>query len=142
MVVDASGLSLKRALEAGVYLVKPSLSEFRELIGNPMNNETDCVSACRSLIDDGRVEMVALTLGDQGALLVSREQALRAQALAIKPVSVVGAGDSFLGAMIWSLSSGQSIEVCISIRRCSWISDIDDAGDRAVSKRGCRTSSE
>ena len=111
MVVDASGLSLKRALEAGVYLVKPSLSEFRELIGNPMNNETDCVSACRSLIDDGRVEMVALTLGDQGALLVSREQALRAQALAIKPVSVVGAGDSFLGAMIWSLSSGQSIEV-------------------------------
>src|SRR6185437_3104563 len=70
MVVDASGLSLKRALEAGVDLVKPSLSEFRELIGNPMNNETDCVGACRGLIDDGRVEMVALTLGDQGALLV------------------------------------------------------------------------
>lgn len=111
MVVDSSGLSLKHALEAGVYLVKPSLSELGELIGNPLNNETDYVSACRSLIDHGRAEMVALTLGDQGALLVCRDQALRAQALAIEPVSVVGAGDSFLGAMIWSLSSGQPIEV-------------------------------
>jgi 6-phosphofructokinase 2 len=111
MVVDASGVSLKRALEAGVYLVKPSLSEFRELISKAVNNEADCVNGCRSLIDDGRTEIVALTLGDQGALLVSREQTLRAQALAIKPVSVIGAGDSFLGAMIWGLSSGQSIDV-------------------------------
>ena len=44
--------------------------------------------------------MVALTLGDQGALLVARDQVLRAKAVPIKPVSVVGAGDSFLGAMI------------------------------------------
>ena len=27
----------------------------------------------------------------------------------IKPVSVVGAGDSFLGAMIWSLASGHAL---------------------------------
>ena len=54
--------------------------------------------------------MVALTLGDQGALLVTRDQVLRAQAIPIKPVSVVGAGDSFLGAMIWSLASGHSVE--------------------------------
>jgi 6-phosphofructokinase 2 len=111
MVVDASGVPLKRALEAGVYLVKPSLSELRELIGKPLNSELECVSACRSLIDDQRAEIVALTLGDQGALLVTREQALSARSLAIKPVSVVGAGDSFLAAMIWSLSSGRPIEI-------------------------------
>lgn len=111
VVVDASGIPLKRALQAGVYLVKPSLSEFRELIGKPVDTEADCVKACRSLIDDGRAEMVALTLGDHGALLVSRDQALSAQALAIKPISVVGAGDAFLGALIWSLSSGRPIDV-------------------------------
>jgi 6-phosphofructokinase 2 len=28
----------------------------------------------------------------------------------VEPVSAVGAGDSFLGAMIWSLAAGQGIE--------------------------------
>ena len=34
---------------------------------------------------------------------------MRASALAIKPVSTVGAGDSFLGAMVWALASGQEL---------------------------------
>ena len=54
--------------------------------------------------------MVALTLGDQGALLVTKDQILRGQAAPIAPVSVVGAGDSFLGAMISSLASGHPLE--------------------------------
>jgi len=110
MIVDTSGPPLKAALEAGVYIVKPSLREFRELMVAPLESERDQVTACRSLIESGRAEMVALTLGDQGALLVARDQVLRAQAVPIKPVSVVGAGDSFLGAMICSLASGHSIE--------------------------------
>jgi 6-phosphofructokinase 2 len=110
IVVDASGVALKCALEAGVYLLKPSLREFKELTGKPVESQRDWIVACRSLIDDGRAEMVALTLGDEGALLVGRDHALRAQALPIKPVSVVGAGDSFLGGIIWSLTSGHSIE--------------------------------
>jgi 6-phosphofructokinase 2 len=57
--------------------------------------------------------MVALTLGDEGALLVGRDNTLRAQALPLKPVSVVGAGDSFLGGLIWSLTSGHAIETAL-----------------------------
>jgi 6-phosphofructokinase 2 len=35
---------------------------------------------------------------------------LRGQAVPVKPISVVGAGDSFLGAMIWSLACGHPTE--------------------------------
>jgi 6-phosphofructokinase 2 len=35
---------------------------------------------------------------------------LRARALPIEPKSVVGAGDSFLGAMIWALTSGHTLD--------------------------------
>ena len=109
LVIDTSGPPLKSALEAGVYIVKPSLREFKELTAAPLENEHDRVSACRDLIAAGKAEIVALTLGDQGALLVTRDQALRGQAAPITPVSVVGAGDSFLGAMIWSLASGHPL---------------------------------
>lgn len=113
IVVDFSGAALKCALEAGVYLVKPSLRELKELTGKPMESESDWIIACRSLIDDRRTEMVALTLGDQGSLLVSRDRILRAHALPIEPVSVVGAGDSFLGGMIESLTSGHAVETAL-----------------------------
>lgn len=110
IVVDSSGTPLRVALEVGVYLIKPSLNEFRALIGGPLETEQERVRACRALVAAGQAEIVALTLGDQGGLVVTRDQVLRAAALNIKPVSVVGAGDSFLGAMIWSLTAGHSLE--------------------------------
>jgi 6-phosphofructokinase 2 len=54
--------------------------------------------------------VIALTLGDEGALLVSRSGIFRAPALPINAASTVGAGDSFLGAMVWALSSGRDLE--------------------------------
>jgi len=113
IVVDSSGPPLRAALEAGVYLIKPSLNEFRLLMGEPLESEADWIEASRTLVERGKTEAVALTLGDQGALVVTRDQVLRAPALPIKPVSVVGAGDSFLGAMIWSLASGHGMETAL-----------------------------
>jgi 6-phosphofructokinase 2 len=110
MIVDTSGPALKEALEAGVYLVKPSLREFSELLSAPLQSERDWITGCRSLVESRRAEMVALTLGDQGALLVTSHQVLRGRAVPIKPISIVGAGDSFLGAMIWSLTCGHPVE--------------------------------
>ena len=109
-IIDTSGPPLKAALQAGVYLIKPSLREFKLLMGESLESQADRIKACRSLIDSGQVEIVTLTLGEQGALLVTRDQVLRARALPIKLVSVVGAGDSFLGAMVWSLACGHAIE--------------------------------
>jgi 6-phosphofructokinase 2 len=110
MVVDSSGAALKWALEAGVYLVKLSASELSELFGVPFDIRADQIKACRALIEQERAEVVALTLAEQGAILMTRERVLRARALPIEPRSVVGAGDSFLGAMIWALTCGHTLD--------------------------------
>jgi 6-phosphofructokinase 2 len=110
LIVDTSGLPLQRALEAGVYLIKPNLREMRELLGAPMDREHDCIAACRRLVKEGRAEVVALTLGHYGAMLVTRDVALRADPVPIKPVSTVGAGDSFLGALVARLAAGRDME--------------------------------
>ena len=110
VAVDTSGLPLRRALDAGVYLIKPNLREMRELAGAALDCDDDCVAAARALVKQGRTEVVALTLGHYGAMLVTREYVLRADAVPIKPVSTVGAGDSFLGAMVARLASGHDLE--------------------------------
>jgi 6-phosphofructokinase 2 len=79
-------------------------------VGEPLARETDCFAASRALVEQGRVAVVALTLGHQGALLVTRDLVLRADAVAIKPVSTVGAGDSFLAALVMRLAAGHDLE--------------------------------
>jgi 6-phosphofructokinase 2 len=54
--------------------------------------------------------MVALTLGEDGAMLVTAERAWRAAPLAVEMASAVGAGDSFLGGMVAALAAGSPME--------------------------------
>ena len=109
LALDTSGAALKAALTGRVYLIKPSLGEMRELTGAPLDDAAARVRACRDLVDRGQVEIVALSLGAEGAMLVTADSAWAAPALDIVPVSTVGAGDSFLGAMVWALASGEAL---------------------------------
>ncbi|MBI2734887.1 MAG: 1-phosphofructokinase family hexose kinase [Aquabacterium sp.] len=110
MVLDTSGPALRAALQAGsIHLVKPSLRELRELTGLPLNDEADWRAAARALITQGQTDIVALSLGEDGALLVSATQAWRAQALRVEVASTIGAGDSFLAALVCALSLSQDL---------------------------------
>ena len=58
----------------------------------------------------GGAEIVALTLGADGAVLASREGVLRLASPPIHARSAVGTGDAFLGAMVWALANGRKID--------------------------------
>jgi 6-phosphofructokinase 2 len=110
MVLDSSGAALGAALKEGVMLIKPNQTELRDFLGKRLDSEDDCIAACRELIADGRTQVVALTLGADGALLVTAKRAWRAAPVKIEVASTVGAGDSFLGGMMAALAAGASIE--------------------------------
>ena len=109
-VVDASGPALKAAVDEGAYLIKPNVRELEEYIGEPLEGLQTWIDASRRLVTTQRADIVALTLGHRGALLVTENRGWFAQPLSVKIVGTVGAGDSFLGAMIWALASGRELE--------------------------------
>jgi 6-phosphofructokinase 2 len=109
VVLDSSGAALREGLRAGVFMVKPNLLELSELMGRSLDTPAQWLSAARRLIDNGQAEVVALSLGARGALLVTVDQAWNAPALPITVSSSVGAGDSFVGAMVWALHHGQPL---------------------------------
>lgn len=102
-LLDSSGPPLRAALEAGVFLVKPSLGELRELAGRSLASETEWREAARDIVRKGQAQVVILTLGSQGALLVSEEAVMHAPALPVTVRSAIGAGDSLVGALVWAL---------------------------------------
>ena len=109
-VIDTSGAALAAVLDEGVTLIKPNLVELMDLVRAPLDRDEDRIAACRKLTAGGRVEIVALTLGEQGSLLVTADHAWRALPLDIETVSTVGAGDSFLGGLVSALAGGKSLE--------------------------------
>ena len=106
MIVDTSGAPLAVAVAEGIDIIKPNLRELGELVGMPLGNSEEWKEAARRLVMAGRVAIVALTLGHRGAVLITRNEFLHAPPIPITPVSTVGAGDSFLGAMVWRLARG------------------------------------
>jgi 6-phosphofructokinase 2 len=109
-VLDTSGEALRAALdEGGILLLKPSREELEGLAGASLD-EAGLEATARRLVDTGKAAMVAVTLGADGAMLVSKDGVLREPALDVPVLSAVGAGDSFLGAMVWALGERWPLE--------------------------------
>jgi 6-phosphofructokinase 2 len=109
-VLDSSGRGLKATLaRAPVYLVKPNLDELEELVGKVLDNASARVAAA-DLVASGRAELVAVTLGADGAILATRKGVTFRAAIKAEVQSAVGAGDSFLGAMLFALTKGWAPE--------------------------------
>lgn len=109
LIVDTSGDALGQILQNGVYLLKPNLRELSQLAGRDLMGEQDQIAAARQLVDGGKAEIVVLSLGAGGALLVTAELAERFETFDVPVRSAVGAGDSMVGGIVLALARGKSL---------------------------------
>jgi 6-phosphofructokinase 2 len=112
LILDTSGAALKQAGQ-GVYLLKPSLRELEQLTEREICSERDEAAAAREVIAQGRAEIVLLSLGARGALLVSRHEIERVPAIPVEARSTVGAGDSMLAGVVLGLTRGQPLRTAL-----------------------------
>lgn len=110
-VLDSSGPALREGLATGgIHLVKPSVGELQALVGRTLSDKDAISEAARELVASGKAEIVAVTMGHEGALLAHAGGTLFLPPIPIEAKSAVGAGDSFLAGMVWALSGGEDIE--------------------------------
>lgn len=108
-ILDADGEALAHGVEAAPFAIKPNIHELEALLGETFDSMERIIEAARTLIDRG-IEYVLVSMGAEGSLLVSKAAAVRASPFPIVPVSTVGAGDSMVAAMVYSILEGKSIE--------------------------------
>ena len=103
--LDTSGQALKTAIASAPAGIKVNADEAAGALGRPLRSVSDAVSAAREIQRDG-VRSVILTLGKDGAVLVTAAGSWHAVPPAIQTVSSVGSGDAFFGALIVALEQG------------------------------------
>jgi 6-phosphofructokinase 2 len=106
-IFDSSGAALQQALDiGGLFLIKPNIEEFSALVGQDIAAPEQLLDSARALIAAGKCQALLLSLGAQGALLVSAGLTERIAAPTVRKRSTVGAGDSMLGAVTLKLAAG------------------------------------
>lgn len=114
LIVDASGPALSAALDAGVFLVKPSLGEMRSLSARPLETMGAVVEVAQSWLADGKAQVVMVSMGEQGALMVTAQETLLAPALPVTVASAVGAGDSFVAGVVYGFLQGGNLQTAFA----------------------------
>jgi 6-phosphofructokinase 2 len=109
-VLDTSGEAARLALqEGGVYLMKPSVREFRELTGVADGDEGRLVAEARRLIAMNRCEVLVLSLGPAGVLCVTATSVEHIASPSVPVRSAVGAGDALLAGIVLRLQRGRPL---------------------------------
>lgn len=106
LVLDTSGEPLRAACDEGVFLLKPNIGELEALVGAKNLQIDDVDDAARMLIGDGKCEVVIVSMGPKGAILVTKDLCEHVPAPPVQKRSTVGAGDSMVAGMTWALTQG------------------------------------
>ena len=103
-ILDTSGNPLRLALNEKLYLVKPNLSELRQLTGRDTLSKEEAVAASRELLHEHDINMIVVSMGEEGAVLVTDAFHEFVAAPKVIKRSTVGAGDSMVAGMVYMLS--------------------------------------
>ena len=118
VVVDTSGASLHKVIETGVFLIKPNIVELAKMLGVAHLELSEVESAAQQLIRNKSAEIVVVSLGEVGAILVSENETHFVKAPLVEKKSTVGAGDSMVGGMVWALSQKKTLKEVIQMGVC------------------------
>lgn len=102
VILDADGELLEKGLEACPDIIKPNNYELQKLLNiSDLSNES-IIKAAKELRNQG-IKKVMISLGEKGGLFVTEKGVYRCEGLKVPVKSTVGAGDSMVAALVYSL---------------------------------------
>ena len=107
--VDTVGAPMHLALAEAPDIIKPNKTELSELLGRELHKEQEIIDAARELAASG-VGLVAVSMGSDGAIFVTKDQCLRGYSPKVNVGSTVGAGDAMMAALAYYTDAGCSLE--------------------------------
>ncbi|MBD1849296.1 1-phosphofructokinase [Leptolyngbya sp. FACHB-711] len=133
VVLDASGESLRQAIPAAPFMVKPNLEELQEAIGRSLSTLDDRLEAARELLAQG-ISTVVISLGAEGALFVEAASAVWARPPQIEVISTVGAGDAMVSGFVTAKLRRLSLSDCARLATAFSIGALSQVGPRLSPK--------
>jgi 1-phosphofructokinase len=111
VALDTSGEPLRRALEAAPQIIKPNVHELGELLGTSLDTTAAVVAAAREYLARG-TQLVAVSMGADGACFVTDHEVVVARPPQVEVQSTVGAGDAMVAGIVAGQLRGLTLAEC------------------------------
>lgn len=108
-VLDTSGPALKDLVDTEPFLIKPNEHELGELFDTIIVNKQQATHYAKRLVNQG-VQHVIVSMGEEGALLVTKDLIVSADSPKGKVINTVGSGDSLISGFIASYIKDKDVE--------------------------------
>jgi 6-phosphofructokinase 2 len=112
-IVDTSGEGLKKAVNEGVYLLKPNLEELGILLDIKDLKIENVEATAKKLIQKKHCEIIVVSLGANGAMLITKDETHSIKPPKVEVKSTIGAGDSMVAGIVFGLSNNLSLMECL-----------------------------
>jgi 6-phosphofructokinase 2 len=112
-IVDTSGPALQAIKGKKAYLIKPNVGELAKMLALESLDKNDADDAAQQVIENGFAEIVAVSMGAEGAWLISADEKFFAAAPKVEKKSTVGAGDSMVAGIVHALEKKLSLQEAI-----------------------------
>jgi len=112
IILDTSGNSLINSISSKPTMIKPNSDEIKQLLNVDINSREELIEAAEKL-HEGGIEIVVVSLGKEGALIVCNEGVFQGITPDIPVVNTVGCGDSMVAGFAVGMARGYSIQETI-----------------------------
>jgi 6-phosphofructokinase 2 len=112
VVLDVDGEALRLGIQAWPDVIKPNIHEMSELVGQELMSLEEVVEAARMVNRKG-VDVVLVSMGGRGILLVSEGGEYLAVPPEVKVENTIGAGDSSVAGFVYGLVKGKDLKECL-----------------------------
>ncbi|MBL7751561.1 MAG: 1-phosphofructokinase family hexose kinase [Chitinophagaceae bacterium] len=112
-IVDTSGPALQAMKGKKAFMIKPNIGELCKMLQIDWLDKEEVPDAAQQAIIDGFAEIIVVSLGPDGAWLVSADKRYFVEAPKVEKRSTVGAGDSMVAGITYSLQKGWSLREAI-----------------------------
>ncbi len=113
--LDADGELFVKSLDAKPDILKPNRTELEEYFNMDYRASEEELQSMGSKFIDNGVGMVAISLGQMGAIFLTKDKKYRCPGLRVEAHSTVGAGDAMVAALSFGIDSELSLEECIKL---------------------------
>jgi 6-phosphofructokinase 2 len=110
IIADTSGKPLQMALDEGLYLIKPNINELASLVNKGTLGPKEVHEAALQVLSQSNCEMIAVSMGSDGAMLITKNDHVQIKAPEVEKKSTVGAGDSMVAGMTYMINKNASIK--------------------------------
>jgi 6-phosphofructokinase 2 len=112
-IIDTSGPALQALQNKKAYMIKPNIGELCKMLNVEWLDKEEVPAAAQQAVRDGYAELIAVSMGPEGAWLVNAEQKFYCPAPKVEKRSTVGAGDSMVAGITYMLQKKSSLRDAI-----------------------------